>query len=72
MEETKKTTKQSNVVKGIFGFVPFIGFQSARLFSHILEYSVIFFSSAFEKKEIMNPAAWSPPEASTSRGIEFY
>jgi hypothetical protein len=27
MEETKKTTKQSNVVKGIFGFVPFIGFS---------------------------------------------
>ena len=44
-------------------------FQSARLFSHMFEYSVIFFSSAFEKKEIMNPAAWSPPEASTSEEL---
>lgn len=71
MEEAKKTTKQSNVVKGIFGFVPFpIGLRAPASSRTCLSTPWSFSPQPSKKnKEIINPAAWSPPEASTSEEL---
>ena len=47
MEENKKTTSPSNVVYASLGSSQY---PRARLFSHMFEYFVIFFSSAFHGK----------------------
>ena len=58
MEENKKTTSPSNVVYASLGSSQY---PRARLFSHMFEYFVIFFSSAFhgKAKEIVNLKRWT-------------